>query len=455
VNAVHSHDDAGVHSLEESLACWAAQSLGGKLGTCTTVTGGNRRKGVIVTATRPDGTTVRGFLRYATDLPEISADPYTLWREAAVYGALQDRARAVPRLIGVHAEHEAMLIECVEGHADYHRLDPDRQRSIAAQLAKALADLHAAALLNSGDGLLDRPETRSDALAAELRIWRAMYAEARRDDALIAFALNWLEKNAPASSLPPVLVHGDAGAGNFLIDGDRLSAMIDWELAHFGDPMEDLAWVAFRAAIQPLPDYRAFLHSYEQASGTPINRDVLRYHRAFVAVRVLIVRHRDHGDFAAQSDPGNSLISQLLSRRALMTEIAAASDHALPPVDALVPGEDVSTRMHDFAIDSLKAVIAPALSDPVARARSKSLVRILKQLRQEAMLGDSTRAAGREDREAMLGADASETDLARAIDAQTLPLGSVIDLLWRRIEREHHVAAPALGMMAGRVFPEF
>src|SRR5690606_31916935 len=86
-------------------------------------------------------------------------------------------------------------------------------------------------------------------------------------DPLIHLSLNWLEANIPANLPPPVIVHGDAGPGNFLFDEDRVTAMLDWELVHYGDPMADLAMLAIRMLFQdfvPLP--QAF-SAYEAAGG--------------------------------------------------------------------------------------------------------------------------------------------------------------------------------------------
>ncbi|WP_448585612.1 phosphotransferase family protein [Thermaurantiacus sp.] len=58
-------------------------------------------------------------------------------------------------------------------------------------------------------------------------------------------ARRFLERHCPPPSGPPGIVHGDFRSGNFLVDADnRLLAILDWELAHLGDPMEDLAWAA-------------------------------------------------------------------------------------------------------------------------------------------------------------------------------------------------------------------
>lgn len=61
----------------------------------------------------------------------------------------------------------------------------------------------------------------------------------------LAYALGWLERNRPAKS-ERTLVHGDFRVGNFLVDKAGLSAVLDWEFAHLGSPLEDVAWFCLR-----------------------------------------------------------------------------------------------------------------------------------------------------------------------------------------------------------------
>jgi aminoglycoside phosphotransferase (APT) family kinase protein len=58
----------------------------------------------------------------------------------------------------------------------------------------------------------------------------------------LAFALNWLRTNAPANEVT-TLVHGDFKPGNVLLDHGHVTAVLDWETVHLGDPHEDLGWV--------------------------------------------------------------------------------------------------------------------------------------------------------------------------------------------------------------------
>ena len=93
----------------------------------------------------------------------------------------------------------------------------------------------------------------------------------------------WLEANRPPDN-PPCVVHGDLRMGNLLVDHDGLRAVLDWELAHIGDPLEDLGWFCVRAWRfgSPLPaggvaTREALVEAYETASGRTVDREVLRW----------------------------------------------------------------------------------------------------------------------------------------------------------------------------------
>lgn len=62
----------------------------------------------------------------------------------------------------------------------------------------------------------------------------------------IRLGVEWLRRNPPSKPRRQTIVHADFRTGNLLVDGGRLSAVLDWELAHLGDPMEDLAYLCLR-----------------------------------------------------------------------------------------------------------------------------------------------------------------------------------------------------------------
>lgn len=95
--------------------------------------------------------------------------------------------------------------------------------------------------------------------------------------------LRWLLAHAPETPRI-VVVHGDYRVGNFLRVGGRITAILDWELVHLGDPHEDLAWAGMRAfspgstRVGGLVDHQAFHARYSERSGLAVDPARLRYH---------------------------------------------------------------------------------------------------------------------------------------------------------------------------------
>ena len=111
---------------------------------------------------------------------------------------------------------------------------------------------------------------------ARLAHWKAEIDRHRlRPEPVADAAWRWLAANIPPPSGPDVLVHGDFRSGNFLVDAEnRLLAVLDWEMAHVGDAMEDLAWVMDPLWGHQMPGLvagtcsaEAALAAWEQASG--------------------------------------------------------------------------------------------------------------------------------------------------------------------------------------------
>jgi aminoglycoside phosphotransferase (APT) family kinase protein len=99
----------------------------------------------------------------------------------------------------------------------------------------------------------------------------------------------WLTDNAPPKATEPALVHGDFRNGNFIVGPEGLRAVLDWELAHLGDPVEDLGWLCVKSwrfgivdkLVGGFGDIPALLDAYEAAGGRKVDEDALRYWVAF------------------------------------------------------------------------------------------------------------------------------------------------------------------------------
>jgi aminoglycoside phosphotransferase (APT) family kinase protein len=107
---------------------------------------------------------------------------------------------------------------------------------LARQLGKVLADIH-------GLALPQLPELRHMTAAKEIAELERDYRSFGWPRPVFELAIRWLRDHDPGPSHEMTLVHGDFRHGNLIVGPEGLRAVLDWELAHVGDPMEDLGWI--------------------------------------------------------------------------------------------------------------------------------------------------------------------------------------------------------------------
>ena len=119
------------------------------------------------------------------------------------------------------------------------------------------------------------------------------YAAINRPNPVFALALRWLAAHHPPDPACLALVHGDFRHGNLMIGPDGLVGVLDWELAHLGDPMEDLGWICvpswrFGAIEKPVGGFgsrRSLFAAYEAAGGAPVDPFRVRFWEVFGALQ--------------------------------------------------------------------------------------------------------------------------------------------------------------------------
>jgi len=131
----------------------------------------------------------------------------------------------------------------------------------------------------------------------ELDYWRGVIEQdALHPQPIAAAALRWLERNLPPPSKHLTLVHGDYRTGNFLYTpaGD-ITTVLDWEMAHIGDPLEDLAWsldplwsTDLHLAGRLLPRQNA-IEIWQDAAGMSVDRDSFKWWQIFASVKGLAI----------------------------------------------------------------------------------------------------------------------------------------------------------------------
>jgi len=134
-----------------------------------------------------------------------------------------------------------MVVRRLEGETIPRKLLRDDEWAVARsrlghQVAEAMAAIHA----------LPPDEVPGLRPTDQVAQYRQVLDDLGEPHPAFELGLRWLEANRPEPG-PPVVVHGDLRLGNLLVDHEGLRAVLDWELAHLGDPLEDLGWFCVRA----------------------------------------------------------------------------------------------------------------------------------------------------------------------------------------------------------------
>lgn len=268
-----------------------AEMLGGALPTaldlCVSpverVFGGNARRAWSTTAswTDADGGHVENMIllvRLAGS--QVRTDPED---EIRYLTGLAEQGVRAPRVWahdrdGYLCGAPAVLLQRLPGSSDpvqYLGAESELGRARTLDLARAAAELHATV---PKEGSYDAP--------AQLEHWRSQFLASRLEPhPTLGWLFDWLADNRSVPSRIAV-VHGDFRVGNVLYDGPRITGILDWEMAHLGDPVEDLAW-AYRSLWSPrhFCTLDEFVEAYLGAGGAPVDPDSLLWHRVFSEVK--------------------------------------------------------------------------------------------------------------------------------------------------------------------------
>lgn len=155
----------------------------------------------------------------------------------------------------------------------------------------ALAAIHNTDWRAAGLDFLGVPNPGDDFARREIAKWRGLIADSGHSGhPILDDLIGWLEANAPSTDRL-TLVHGAYRTGNVLIDHDRVSAVLDWELQVIGDPMYDVAYMLTELnregtdLLSNVVPRELFYELYQTATGIEIDEERCRYYQLLYAMR--------------------------------------------------------------------------------------------------------------------------------------------------------------------------
>lgn len=251
-------------------------------------------------------------------------------------------------------------------------------------------------------------------------------------------AWRWLHANRP-SAHPPTVVHGDFRHGNIIVDKGHLAAVLDWELCHVGDPLEDLGWITTKAwrfgAAHPVGgfgDVDDLLDGYASVAGwRPERKDVLWW-SIYGSVRWGIMCRRQ----AARHLEGDeeSLELALIGRRFAENEhdvlIGLGLTEPHSPTDDQTRAATAPTMFETPTVDDLLEAAVSQLSSS-REYRDRLLMSALNVVRREQAHAESLQS--RLDEALSAAGFSSEEDLAAGIRSGVEISADVVEAVRRGV----------------------
>ena len=318
---------------------------------------------------------------------------------------------------------EGFVMEWLEGEALGARIarSPDFEalrRNLAFECGQQLARIHGIDL--DATGLRDKLQVATPEHFVR-QTWER-YQLLETPAPMIDFAGRWLMDHLPETPRQ-TLVHNDFRNGNFMVDQNGIVAVLDWEIAHIGDPMRDLGWIctnSWRFGVTEKPvggfgEYEDLFRGYEAVSGEPVNPDHVKFWEVFgsfwwaVGCLGMAEHYRTGPDQTVErpaigrrsSECQVDCVNLLIPGPVTLIEPAdVTADDDMPRIDELV------TSVRDFLREDVMGATR-GRTNFLARVAGNSLDIVLRQL----ALGDGARAAEHARLRDLLGSEGSLSEL--------------------------------------------
>lgn len=233
-------------------------------------------------------------------------------REFAVLKVLANTGVPAPKVYWIDEQGRrlgapSVVMQRMPGACDYMVLNG--AGTLEARLALARAFIELMASIHAVDwrahGLADTLEVPDGAPSLrELAHWEAEYRRAQLEPhPELDYVLSWLKRRAPGAETI-VLVHGDFKPGNALVQDGRITAKLDWETAHLGDPLEDLGWVTnpVRKREHQIPGHwerREIVAAYRELTGRSVREADLLWWNVLSCWKLSVIQLTAVAEFVA------------------------------------------------------------------------------------------------------------------------------------------------------------
>jgi aminoglycoside phosphotransferase (APT) family kinase protein len=281
--------------------------------------------------------------------------PMPLEYEGKVFKVFEESGLRVPHVYGYIADIPAVVMDLAPGRTSLATAANEADRdAVRAQLIEQMILMHRVnpSLMKAAGA--PRPEDDAEAGLTYYRLIEKLFVDNRVAPApAIEFIRLWLNRYVPDNpdGARPVAVD----AAQFLFEGNRLTAMLDFEFAGLGDYHTDLAALRIRNRAEFLGDPNELIDQYARSSGMAVDLHRIRYHTAMIAILTPLQVARELAHPSPAIDYHEYVIWNafcILIALDCITEIKG-----LEPVPFDPPGEGKPSR-HGISADALAQTLS-------------------------------------------------------------------------------------------------
>lgn len=452
-------------TLSTDVRAWIEQQTGGRIANAEQQVRWREQHFVTI---EKDGETFEVVVRYGRD-PRIVKHSELLSRrdidhEARVLQALQGHDVRVPRLLGFNEDERFILMERLPGSnllADAP--DDDARRAIMFEYYDELANLHSLDIGEMSIEGIDVPSTPEEiAFSGKFVFNERAYLAARESlppDPLLDLARWWLHENVPRTNRPAVVVQGDTGPGQFLFDDGHVTGLIDWELAHVGDPMLDLGVARMRNMLYPAGSLREPIAHYADSAEGGVDWQALGFYTVlsmlFTPLGIASSLYRSN---ASAPDLLARYEWDITLRRGLCDALAEVLGLDPAPPDLPAAEEGGVPTLADLLADQLETNVAKGAKTDHETEEIGKAISLARALQLDARIGSALAADDLDDMAAVLGrrpADLEEGMAGLGVLVDENPgehLEALVEFFSRHQRRREHLWRPMMRDSASEAF---
>ena len=324
---------------------------------------------------------------------------FTLEHEMTLQSLLHERGVPVAKVHGFIDKPRAYVMDQIEGKDHFADATDAERDAVMDAYMETLARIHALDVAPFAKAGILRAGRPSDAGRIGMRVYEEAYrAVKKRPDPLLEFGLAWLSRNPLEGRKCESVVLWDTG--QLLQKDGRLTAIIDLEIGHIGDPMMDLAGFRMRAREIGFSDFDRLYQVYEQKGGQPVDPPAIAHHYFAFALCNQLAFH----SALASPPPGSDYMMNLrwcvetnLYAMEALAEILGIRLDEVPAPSPQVSSADVA---HAHLVSWLRHF---EVEDAAQANEVRSAFRLARHLHRESEIGPAADAADLADLEQLLG----------------------------------------------------